>query len=476
MAQETININMSAEQMASAVNSNFGELYRGAGGTSHQTTDIKMLLLSGTTSTTLRSVEVNLKAGDRIVVDISPGSNRTASVHISLSNVRLHEDEDVLNIGNNGNVIYGGYGEVHEVSADAKYINLWGVAVGVDIYKIVSAVAPSHNGNRLFGKRWLLIGDSISTEYGLLAIHGYGDYVANQLYMEKVNIAASGKAIPYFLDKITDDWPSKYGVFDVITVMMGTNDKAYAATPGEVNGDDYNSYLVNGEGSLSYSARLQILYEKLRRLWPQSMIMFITPIKRQGYNNYTEDAYVPFVEAMRDVCTYYQIPFINIYDTLNPFSLLNRKKYFVRKNGFDGTHPNDIGHALFIAPVVKDKMLEGAQYYEEFFEHFPTDEEPSLEARLLPSDDGTPQVVASMDFTSAGSKTIIVHGVNLTGNVSLELTGSHFAIDKAIISDVAAMVWPEVVITYDGEASETATLTLSSVDVEDVVITLNGTV
>lgn len=480
MAQETININMSAAQMASAVNANFGELYEGAGGTSHQTTDIKMLLLSKLASTSMPSYEVNLKAGDRIVVDIHPGDNRTASVHISLSELPKHEDEDVIII-NNGNVLYGGYGVVHEVEADAKYINLWGVVVNVDIFKIVNVDTPSHNSNRLFGKRWLLIGDSISTESSGIASYGYGEYVSRALMMEKVNIASSGKQTSYFLDTIKDDWAEKYGDFDVITVMMGTNDKAYGATTGSINDSSYQSYIKNGSGSLSYSARLQILFEKLRRIWPQSMIMFISPIKRyldngNGGSSYGEDAYQPFVEAMRDVCTFYQIPFINIFDTIDPFILINRKKYFLRKNGYDGTHPNNVGHTLFIAPVVKSGMIEGAQYYEEVYGHFSTDGEASLEVMGLPYGEILPSVIDTMSFEGVETKTIIVHGVNLTGNVSLELTGTHFSIDKTIISDVAAMVWPEVVITYDGVASETATLTLSSDGVEDVVITLNGTV
>ena len=34
--------------------------------------------------------------------------------------------------------------------------------------------------------------------------------------------------------------------------------------------------------------------------------------------------------------------------------------YFVNN---DGTHPNDLGHALFLAPVIKDAIVKQCPYY-----------------------------------------------------------------------------------------------------------------
>lgn len=471
--RNTISTSQSATQMVGDINDNFTELYQGAGG-SVQTTDVKMLLLSSTTSTTMKSIEVNLKAGDRLVVDKNPGSSSFATIHISLSNTQYHEDEDVIELSNS-TVLYGGYGVEHEVQSDAKYINLWGVSVKVDIFKVVSVDASLAASNRLLGKRWLLVGDSISTESSGIASYGYGEYVSKALMMQKVNIAVGGMASVYFIDEIQSSWATSFGDFDVITVMIGTNDKAYGAMAGSLNDSTYQSYIENGSGSLSFSARLQILYEKLRRIWPQSEIMFISPIKRY-LNGYSENTYADFVEAMRNVCTYYQIPFINIFNTIDPFVLINRKKYFLRKNGYDGTHPNNVGHTLFLAPVIKSGIIEGAQYYEEVYKHFPTGGAATLNVWHLLEGENWEAEVSSLDFTGTGSKTLIIRGVDLTDDVTLTLTGEHFSIDKDVISDVAAMVYPEIVITYDGAADETSTLTLSSTGVSDIVITLNGTV
>lgn len=471
---------MTAMQMADGINNNFDELYRGGGGGSATVeTFITVLRISPSVKAVynypVKSGEV-YKFCKCSGFGVS-GYNTIKTTDTPDTSVRkqtLFDDFNSPNVNALDTEI--------TITEDAEYI----VASSQSHYlvmmkKVTMPAAVAQLYPNLFGKKWLLIGDSISTEYETLAYKGYGTYVADYFGMGKVNIASAGKTVLTFLDWVGDDYQDIYGDYDVVTVMLGANDKAFGCQPGAVNDSHYQYFIENGGwGSTSgtddksYCARLQVLYERLRRLWPSAMIVFITPIHR--YTG-SEISGTDFAQAMKDVCTYYQIPCIDINESISPYTLLNRKKLFNRESGVDGSHPNMVGHSMYIGPVVKAGFVEAAQYYKDWYTHFPTDDEPTLGvlAYANESEDAHPVDVSSVALSAAGSKTLYIRGINLTADVQISVSGSHWSVDKSVISDVAAMVTPELVVTYDGQATETATLTLSSTGVNNVVITLNGT-
>lgn len=219
--------------------------------------------------------------------------------------------------------------------------------------------------NKWFGKKWLCIGDSISTDESNLAKNGYAKLISRELGINLTNIAVSGKVMKdgyEWLDGCSNE-------YDLITVMLGTNNHGYNCGIGALNDEHYTngSYSSNN----SFYAQTQLMVEKLKAKYPKSVIMFLTPIKRSapsGNNNdegYQINALNLTTEAYRDViidvCNYYSIPCIDLFNAIDSRTETDRTLYFMSAE--DGTHPNDLGHALFLAPLIKDGIEKHAPYY-----------------------------------------------------------------------------------------------------------------
>lgn len=220
--------------------------------------------------------------------------------------------------------------------------------------------------SKWYGKRWLLIGDSISTDSAGLANNGYGKLISRELGMILTNISVSGKTMKdgyEWLDNCSEQ-------FDLITVMLGTNNQGYNCAIGSLN----DSYYTAGtyDSNSSFYAQTQLMIEKLKTKYPKSVIIFLTPIKRTGVggdaqynddNGYFKKLFTTekYRDVIIDCCNYYSIPYIDLYNTIDPRTETNRTLYFT--SATDGTHPNDLGHALFLAPVIKDSIEEHAPYY-----------------------------------------------------------------------------------------------------------------
>lgn len=257
--------------------------------------------------------------------------------------------------------------------------------------------AISENISPWNGKKWLLIGDSTSTEserwdnrYSKLPYQtgrgyadegyanvGYGMIVAQALGLRRYNIARSGWTTKSFLGG-TDyaagmassqktDITTYRDDIDVVTILLGTNDNAYyGTTQASIN---------------AYVERCGALYSRAKSKWPAATVIFISPMERWGTAQSTYNKLEDMVEALAAWCSSNNIPFIDIYhdgtlSTGEAYTAIDpvaggegltpaeyRTKYFFPANATcpgdgttdgDGTHPNDLGHATFMAPRILD--------------------------------------------------------------------------------------------------------------------------
>ena len=115
------------------------------------------------------------------------------------------------------------------------------------------------------------------------------------------------------------------------------------------------------------------MIELLKTKNPNAIICFLTPIKRtqvgesasnnsdgfmtNALNKTTQD----YRDAIIDVCEYYSIPYCDLYNSIDTRKVTDRERYFM--NAEDGTHPNSLGHAKYIAPLVEAKLREIAPIY-----------------------------------------------------------------------------------------------------------------
>ncbi|MGN1419324.1 MAG: SGNH/GDSL hydrolase family protein [Acutalibacteraceae bacterium] len=224
-------------------------------------------------------------------------------------------------------------------------------------YTFNPSFIPEKENIKWKNKRWLAIGDSITDT--AFASKGYAYYVSNELGLICTNEGSGGKVVSYFFEKVA----SYADDFDLITVFLGANNQGYNCAIGELN----DSYYTDGNYSSnsSFIAQLQHLIDLLLEKYPTKTIAFFTPIKRanpsedlndEGYKiNALGLTTEPYAKAVMKVCDYYGLPCLDLYTNgINPRTESMRKAYFLNEDGSDGTHPNNAGHARFIAPAVID--------------------------------------------------------------------------------------------------------------------------
>ena len=112
--------------------------------------------------------------------------------------------------------------------------------------------------NKWLGKKWLCIGDSITTDEDVYARNGYAKLISRELGMILTNIAVSGKVMNWGYEQL-DNYNDN---FDLITVMLGTNNQGYNCGIGSLNDTDYQNGTYNSNNS--FYAQTQLMVEKLK--------------------------------------------------------------------------------------------------------------------------------------------------------------------------------------------------------------------
>lgn len=359
MAKKTIQISGTATQMVGDINDNFVELY------SRQTIPTENIKVydvmgrSGNGSGASIYVAADIKAGMKYYIEKGEvGTNWDYEIIKTTTSGKSPVQTLLSTTG--GTTTVGGYNTEITATSDAAYFNIESYSSGkVNIYHYEDV--PTLGATRWLGKRWLVFGDSITTEHGSLASVGYAELVARSLGMYRVNVAVSGKNTLNYLEGFADQgktykWDAFSTKYDLVTVMLGANDQGYNCPVGTISDTSTSSFF----------GRIKMLYENLRGRYPKSVIALITPIKRYNangdlYTNAQGLSTEPYAQAVVDVCKYYSIPCIDIYyNTIDPRTQTARDNFFCNA---DGTHPNALGHKLFIAPVIEARLRDIAPFY-----------------------------------------------------------------------------------------------------------------
>lgn len=355
---EELSISDNAEDFVDALNGNFD---KASGGSYQRTVRVYDLMSVQSDDSNQQKmydetnlpVPVNIVKGRQYVIDKCDCANPTLCVVQFYANSAMKQKIDIDNIP---------FGTPFAATADCN-------RVGVRMYVselLNDRISMWHEEtistppeSAWEGKKWLLFGDSITTEHADVANYGYGELTARQLLMQRENLSSSGKTevdMYPFIAKCK-------GNYDVITVLLGTNDHGYSIEIGTLvdteNGAALPSSINNAN---NYYKRIQMFYSALKTKWPNAVIAFITPPKRyyndgslfiNGLGLSTE----PYADAVIAMCNYYGIPCIDIhhdtatYTAISGATAEDRQMYFFNA---DGTHPNELGHATFIVP----KMVE----------------------------------------------------------------------------------------------------------------------
>lgn len=137
---------------------------------------------------------------------------------------------------------------------------------------------------------------------------------------------------------------------DVVVIFGGTNDYGHGDAPLGDFSDTCND---------TFYGALHNLYTSVINKYPDSLIIVLTPLHREGEQNPCgEGGRKPgpvaplkvYCDIIRDVAQYYSLPVIDLYSTsgIQPNIPIIKQKYTV-----DGLHPNDVGHAKIAKIIAK---------------------------------------------------------------------------------------------------------------------------
>lgn len=336
--------------------------------------------------------------------------------------------------------------------------------------EILTKRVSKADNNSWVGKKWLAIGDSLTDPQ--YADKGYPYLVSKALGLTLTNVGASGKVMNYFVDLI----PGYADDFDLVTVLLGSNNQGYNCPVGSLNdGVDYTS-------NNSFYAQAQKVAEVLMAKYPSAVIAFMTPIRRtdaddnpknndEGYHiNALGLTTEPYAEAVKEVADYYGLPCLDLYHNgINPKSEWMRQLYFVNA---DGTHPNNDGHAKYTAPVIKDFLESLAPFGERIVV------EPDIPK---PDEPGTDEPVANYTVTNtltnaanSNSAVSVEHGASysatITANDGYELDSVTVTMGGTDISAYAVNGGTITIASVTGNIVITATATKTEVDSGEAVL------
>lgn len=208
--------------------------------------------------------------------------------------------------------------------------------------KAVNEVVDNKATSSLYGLKWGVVGDSISTLGYLAGGNEYPGQIANEFNLTLNNLAIPGSLITKSNKPGHTDTHMCEKVLqldtdcDVVTVAGGVNDLRYNVPLGVMGDTNIETF---------YGA-MDTLCKNLIARFPNKPKAIFTPLK---YRNNNENL-KPYVNAIKEVAQRYAIPVLDNYSVsdLQPDITAINTVYFANQ---DGLHPNALGHEILARTI-----------------------------------------------------------------------------------------------------------------------------
>ena len=210
---------------------------------------------------------------------------------------------------------------------------------------------PEEQIKPLNGKKWIAVGDSLTSEWTLgTDVKNYTNYVSEELGLTMYNKGVGGTGYwkgyssnSAFYQRVNDFTETA----DIVTIFgsfndLGTEDGVQGIT---VIGDITDNTTDTICGCINKT--LDTLEEK----YPLAMIAIITPTPwSNSHDNTNAETYV---SKLKGIAKYRSIPCLDLYheSSMRPWDEAFRSNFY--QNGTDGAHPNTEGHKR-ITPMFVD--------------------------------------------------------------------------------------------------------------------------
>ena len=193
---------------------------------------------------------------------------------------------------------------------------------------------------------YLAFGDSITAGDGLEnSNYAYPQVVGKELGCKVTNKGISGSTLAdikerHCIANDVDEVCNGIGMYDVISVMGGTNDIWWNPQLGNIN--DYTTDTIYGS--------LNIIANELTTTFDEAFIFFMTPIMNTSFERVTDNGYdlEDIANAVIDVGNKYNIPVLDMYR----FGRFEEVKSGMNNPNCDGTHPLKEYIDYYMAPQI----------------------------------------------------------------------------------------------------------------------------
>lgn len=232
-----------------------------------------------------------------------------------------------------------------------NYYLIQGTKNLIDYYRLRDNIQVSNiNNSKLYKKIIGYLGDSIT--YGLGVSRPYPTVIAENSGSTSINYGISGNSIAKAGKNAQENaqknpmcirYDNMDNNLDYIVVFGGTNDYEYQIPLGDENSNNIETF--NGA--------LNTLITGLIEKYPGKPILFLTPL----YRNLTHETgykFMEYVNAIKNRCTYYSIPYFNLTDRSTIKSLIDKINDMYYVNG-DRLHPNNAGQEI-IARIIQNQI------------------------------------------------------------------------------------------------------------------------
>lgn len=193
-------------------------------------------------------------------------------------------------------------------------------------------IATIDGGKPFAGKKWVVLGDSIST-----TTHSpkpYHAVIAEKLGFTVVNLSAGGRTYETIL---TEQIPNIPDDADLITIMSGTNDSTKGWTIGEATDTD----------TTTFSGKVHAALLAIQQKFPTIPVGVITSVYKGSGNTNVQK----FSDATKAVCKVYSVPCFDLNAGSGVLAMTEENIAYYYNDGAAATHPNNAGQAVMAAKI-----------------------------------------------------------------------------------------------------------------------------
>ena len=193
-------------------------------------------------------------------------------------------------------------------------------------------IATIDSGKPYTGKKWVVLGDSIST-----TTHSpkpYHAVIAEKLGFTVMNLSAGGRTYETILAEQVPAIPEDT---DLITIMSGTNDASKGWTVGA----------ATDTGTDTFSGKIYTTLLAIQQKFPTIPIGVITPVYKGNGNTGVQK----ISDAITAVCKVHSVPCFDLNAGSGVLAFTDENIAHYYNDGAAATHPNNAGQAVMAAKI-----------------------------------------------------------------------------------------------------------------------------